>query len=160
MRKSLFTYFDDTLRNSPVDDYVRGLLMLREEGFEAAWTVQLPWEQDVLTTLAVAMREVDDMTLGTGVQPIQLRQPMALAQAALTLNLIGRGRFRLGIGLTHALICDGMWGSLGSARSGGSTSTWTACSPCWQVRRPTRPASSIQRGVRSEFQVRARHQSM
>jgi hypothetical protein len=53
MRMSLFTFFDDTVRTSPVDDYVRGLRLLRDEGFEAVWTVQLPWEQDVLTTLAV-----------------------------------------------------------------------------------------------------------
>ena len=35
---------------------------------------------------------------------------VACPSRALTLNLIGGGRFRLGIGLTHALICDGMWG--------------------------------------------------
>jgi 5,10-methylenetetrahydromethanopterin reductase len=110
MRTSLFTYFEDTFRTSAVDDYVDGLRAARDEGFDAAWTVQLPWEQDVLTTLAVALREVPGMTLGTGVQPIQARQPMALAQAALTLNAIGEGRFRLGIGLTHEVICDGMWG--------------------------------------------------
>jgi 5,10-methylenetetrahydromethanopterin reductase len=110
MRTSLFTFLGDSVRASAIDDYVHDLRSLRDEGFDSAWTVQLPWEHDALTTLAVALREVDGMTLGTGVQPIQIRQPMALAQAALTLNLIGAGRFRLGIGLTHALICDGMWG--------------------------------------------------
>jgi alkanesulfonate monooxygenase SsuD/methylene tetrahydromethanopterin reductase-like flavin-dependent oxidoreductase (luciferase family) len=72
--------------------------------------VQLPWEHDVLTTLAVAAREVEDIGLATGVQPIQGRHPMVLAQAALTLNLIASGRFTLGIGLTHQIISDGMWG--------------------------------------------------
>ena len=110
MRTRLFTYFHDSLRASPVDHYVNDLRAARDEGFSYAWTVQLPWDPDALVTLGVALREVDGITLGTGVQPIQLRQPMSLAQAALTLNLIGGGRFRLGIGLTHALICDGMWG--------------------------------------------------
>lgn len=110
MRTSLFTYFHDSLRASPVDDYVRDLRAARDDGFSHAWTVQLPWDPDALVTLGIALREVEGMTLGTGVQPIQLRQPMSLAQAALTLNLIGGGRFRLGIGLTHALVCEGMWG--------------------------------------------------
>ncbi|OLL75262.1 hypothetical protein Ae168Ps1_3662c [Pseudonocardia sp. Ae168_Ps1] len=110
MRTSLFTYFHDSPGPSPVDDYVRDLRAARDEGFGHAWTVQLPWDPDALVTLGIALREIDGMTLGTGVQPIQLRQPMALAQSALTLNLVGGGRFRLGIGLTHALICDGMWG--------------------------------------------------
>src|SRR5215218_4861453 len=35
---------------------------------------------------------------------------MVLAQAALTLNLIAGGRFTLGIGLTHEIISNGMWG--------------------------------------------------
>lgn len=110
MRTSLITFFHDSLRASPVDDYVHDLRAARDEGFSHAWTVQLPWDPDALVTLGIALREVDGMTLGTAVQPIQLRQPMSLAQAALTLNLIGGGRFRLGIGLSHALICDGMWG--------------------------------------------------
>jgi F420-dependent oxidoreductase-like protein len=58
----------------------------------------------------VAAREVEDIGLATGVQPIQGRHPMVLAQAALTLNLIASGRFTLGIGLTHQIISDGMWG--------------------------------------------------
>lgn len=110
MRISLFTFLGDSRGASPVDAYVRDLRAARDQGFDTVWTVQLPWEHDVLTTLAVALREVDGITVGTGVQPIQMRHPMALAQAALTLNLIANGRFVLGIGLTHQIICDGMWG--------------------------------------------------
>lgn len=110
MRISLFTYLADSPGTSPVDDYVRDLRAARDQGFDAAWTAQLPWEHDVLTTLAVALREVPDIVVGAGVQPIQMRHPMATAQAALTLNLISGGRFRLGIGLTHAIVSDGMWG--------------------------------------------------
>lgn len=110
MRISLFTYLADSPGTSPVDDYVRDLRAARDQGFDAAWTAQLPWEHDVLTTLAVALREVPDIVVGAGVQPIQMRHPMATAQVALTLNLISGGRFRLGIGLTHAIVSDGMWG--------------------------------------------------
>jgi Coenzyme F420-dependent N5,N10-methylene tetrahydromethanopterin reductase and related flavin-dependent oxidoreductases len=101
MRTSLFTYLGDSPGPSPVDAYVRDLRAARDEGFDMTWTVQLLWEHDVLCTLAVAVREVDGIRVGTGVQPIQMRNPIALAQAALTLNLISSGRFTLGIGLTR-----------------------------------------------------------
>lgn len=111
MRTSLFTYLGDSQGGgSPVDAYVRDLRAAHAQGFDFAWTVQLPWEHDVLVTLAVALREVDGIRVGTGVQPIQMRHPWALAQAALTLSSLSAGRFTLGIGLTHAVICDGMWG--------------------------------------------------
>jgi F420-dependent oxidoreductase-like protein len=74
------------------------------------WTPQLPWEQDLVVTLAVALREVEGIEVGTGVLPIQSRVPMVLAQQALTLNLLSGGRLKLGIGLTHTMVCDGMWG--------------------------------------------------
>jgi F420-dependent oxidoreductase-like protein len=35
---------------------------------------------------------------------------MVMAQQALTLSLMSGGRFKLGIGLTHELVSDGMWG--------------------------------------------------
>lgn len=41
---------------------------MRDLGFDRVWTVQLPWEHDALTTLAVGLREVDGLTIGTGVQ--------------------------------------------------------------------------------------------
>lgn len=78
MRISLFTYLGDSQGPSPVDAYGRDLRAVRDLGFERVWTVQLPWEHDALTTLAVGLREVDGLTIGTGVQPIQMRHPMAL----------------------------------------------------------------------------------
>jgi F420-dependent oxidoreductase-like protein len=111
MRTSLLTYLGDSRGgDSPVDAYVRDLRAARDQGFDFAWTVQLPWEHDALITLAVALREVDGIRAGTGVQPIQTRHPMALAQAALTLSALSAGRFTLGIGLSHAAVSEGMWG--------------------------------------------------
>ena len=111
MRTSLFTYLGDSRGgDSPVDAYVRDLRAARDQGFGFAWTVQLPWEPDALTTLAVALWEVDGIRVGTGVQPVQLRHPVALAQTAMTLNALSGGRFTLGIGLTHAMVSEGMLG--------------------------------------------------
>jgi F420-dependent oxidoreductase-like protein len=71
---------------------------------------QMPYEPDLLTVLAVALREVDGIEVGTGVVPIQNLHPMLMAQRALTVNLIAGGRFILGLGMTHAAVTEGMWG--------------------------------------------------
>ena len=93
-----------------VDVFVGQLAALRDEGFERAWVTQMPYEADAMTVLGAALREVDTITVATGVVPIQIQHPMLLAQRALTLSLISGGRFTLGIGLSHQIVAEGMWG--------------------------------------------------
>jgi len=95
---------------SPVDDYIEQLRRARDDGFAMVWTPQLWREPDLLTLLALALHEVDGITVGTGVIPIQFRHPAVLAQQALTVNLISGGRLKLGIGMTHPMISEGMYG--------------------------------------------------
>ena len=71
---------------------------------------QLPYEPDLLTVLAVALREVDTIEVASGVVPIQNQHPMQMAQRALTVSLASGGRFILGLGMTHAAVTEGMWG--------------------------------------------------
>ena len=95
---------------SLVDDFVMELAQVRDQGFRRAWVTQMPWQADVLTVLAVAMREVDTIEMATGVLPIQNQHPMLLAQRALTLSSISGGRFILGLGMTHRMVTEAMWG--------------------------------------------------
>lgn len=110
MQASIFGFLGDGAGRSVVDAYVETLSRMRDEGFARMWTAQLPHEPDLLTTLAVAFREVDGIEVGTGVLPIQLQHPMALAQRALTVNLIAGGRLTLGLGMSHRPVTEGMWG--------------------------------------------------
>lgn len=110
MQVSIFSSLGDTGGRNAVDATVDNLARLRDEGFGRVWLTQLPHEPDLLTVLAVALREVDGIEAGTGVLPIQNQHPMLLAQRALTLNLISDGRFTLGLGMTHAAVTEGMWG--------------------------------------------------
>lgn len=95
---------------SPVDATVKTLATLRDEGFRRVWMAQLPYDPDLTTILAVALREVDRIEVGSGVIPIQIQHPTQLAQRVLTLNAISGGRFTLGIGMSHRLVTEGMWG--------------------------------------------------
>ncbi len=95
---------------SPVDTCIRDLAQARDEGFSRLWMTQMPYDADLLTVLAAALRDVPDIHVASGVVPIQNQHPMLLAQRALTLNSIAAGRFTLGIGVTHRTVTEGMWG--------------------------------------------------
>lgn len=107
MRISLVTGLNN---RSPLESSVRELNRAREEGFARVWFTQMPSDVDLLTVLAAAVREVPDVEVASGVIPIQNQHPMLMAQRALTLNLLAGGRFTLGVGVTHRVVTEGMWG--------------------------------------------------
>ena len=110
MQISVFGFLGDGAGRSPVDAYVEELARSRDEGFARVWTAQLPYEPDLLVTLAVALRDVPGINVGTGVLPIQVEHPMAMAQRALTVSLISGGRLTLGLGLSHRAVTERVWG--------------------------------------------------
>ena len=110
MQISMFGQLSGADGDDPIEATVQNLATLREEGFRRLWMSQLPYEPDLLTVLAVALREVDDIEVATGVVPIQNQHPMQMAQRALTVSLVSRGRFILGLGMTHQAVTEGMWG--------------------------------------------------
>jgi F420-dependent oxidoreductase-like protein len=93
----------------PIDDVVEQVRQLRDLGFDAAWSSQI-FGADALTLLAVVGREVPDITLGTAVVPTYPRHPMMLAAQALTVQAAIGGRLALGIGLSHQMVIEGMFG--------------------------------------------------
>ena len=107
MRMSLITNLNN---KTPIESCIRDLTDAREAGFSRLWLTQMPFDVDLLTVLAAALREVPDIEVASGVVPIQNQHPTLLAQRALTLNIIGDGRFTLGIGVTHRAVTEGMWG--------------------------------------------------
>ncbi|MDT5360398.1 MAG: 5,10-methylenetetrahydromethanopterin reductase [Mycobacterium sp.] len=110
MQVSMFGQLSGAGTDSPIDACVQNLAQLRDEGFRRVWISQLPYEPDLLTVLAVALREVDTIEVGSGVVPIQNQHPMQMAQRALTVSLASGGRFLLGLGMTHQAVTEGMWG--------------------------------------------------
>jgi 5,10-methylenetetrahydromethanopterin reductase len=60
--------------------------------------------------LAIAGRQVPGIELGTAVVPTYPRHPMMLAQQALTTQAACGGRLTLGIGLSHKVVVENLWG--------------------------------------------------
>jgi 5,10-methylenetetrahydromethanopterin reductase len=92
-----FTYLSDQLRR------------VADDGFASAWIDNI-FGLDALTSLAVVGSRVPGIELGTAVVPTYPRHPGALAQQALTVAAATGGRLTLGIGLSHKVVIDDMYG--------------------------------------------------
>ncbi len=80
-----------------------------DEGYASAWMSNI-FGLEALTTLAVAGSQVPGIDLGTAVVPTYPRHPAVLAQQALTASLAVGGRLILGIGLSHQIVIQDMYG--------------------------------------------------
>jgi F420-dependent oxidoreductase-like protein len=80
-----------------------------DDGFASAWLTNI-FGLDAITALAVAGSQAPGIELGTAVVPTYPRHPAALAQQALTAALAVGGRLTLGIGLSHQMVIDDMYG--------------------------------------------------
>jgi F420-dependent oxidoreductase-like protein len=80
-----------------------------DDGFGSVWISNI-FGLDALTALAVAGRDVPGIELGTAVVPTYPRHPAALAQQALTVAAATGGRLTLGIGLSHKIVIEDMYG--------------------------------------------------
>jgi F420-dependent oxidoreductase-like protein len=81
-----------------------------DDGFASVWMPDI-FGLDALTSLAVAGSQVPGIELGTAVVSTYPRHPAVLAQQALTTALaVGPGRLTLGIGLSHKIVIEDMYG--------------------------------------------------
>ncbi len=79
------------------------------DGFDSFWVPQI-FGVDALSALTLIGATVPRIELGTAVVPTYPRHPMALAGQALTVSAASGGRLTLGVGLSHQVVVEGMWG--------------------------------------------------
>src|SRR5438105_7133824 len=92
-----------------IDDVVADARAAEADGF-ASYALPQIFALDAMGVLAVVGREVPRISLATGVVPTYSRHPLTMAQQALTVQDASGGRFVLGIGLSHQLVIEGMFG--------------------------------------------------
>ena len=78
-------------------------------GFDSLWLPNV-FGFDAVGACSIIGWETNHIELGTAVTPTYPRHPGALAQQALTTQAACGGRFALGIGLSHQLVIEGMYG--------------------------------------------------
>jgi F420-dependent oxidoreductase-like protein len=79
-------------------------------GYESVWLSQLPDARDASLVVAAYAAATERVKFGTGVLPIYTRHPTAMVQMAATLDEMSGGRFILGLGVSHKVTVESMWG--------------------------------------------------
>lgn len=92
-----------------VDEVVERAAELAATGVATLWVNQI-FGLDALTVLAAVGRAVPDVGLGTAVVPVQPRHPVVLAAQALTVQSAVGDRLTLGVGLSHQLVIENVFG--------------------------------------------------
>ncbi|HUE67626.1 MAG TPA: LLM class flavin-dependent oxidoreductase [Candidatus Acidoferrum sp.] len=93
-----------------LEESVNRARLVEKYGYESLWTTQLPTARDATLVLAAYASATQRVKLGTGVLPIYTRHPTAMVQMAATLDELSGGRFILGLGVSHRVTVEGMWG--------------------------------------------------
>ncbi len=95
--------------NFTVAEMVQQIVDEEHAGFECAWFGQI-FGADSLTVIAMAVQRTSRIQIGTAVIPTYTRHPWAMAQQAMTVQAATNNRFTLGIGPSHQVVVEHMWG--------------------------------------------------
>jgi 5,10-methylenetetrahydromethanopterin reductase len=101
--------FGGDTANRTIDDVVADAKGVEADGF-ASYALPQIFALDAMGVLAIVGREVPRIELATGVVPTYPRHPLTMAQQALTVQQASGNRFVLGIGLSHQMVIEGMFG--------------------------------------------------
>ena len=92
-----------------IDALVAQARSAEAKGFATLWMANI-FGLDAIGALGIVGRETQRIEVGTAVVPTYPRHPTAMAQQALTTQAASRGRFVLGIGLSHQLVIENLLG--------------------------------------------------
>lgn len=92
-----------------IDGLIAEAQRAEREGFASGWFANI-FGVDAIMAAALCGRATTRLELGTAVVPTFPRHPVAMAQQALTAQAACGGRFALGIGLSHQIVIEMMFG--------------------------------------------------
>ena len=101
--------FGGAVNDGTLEDVVAEAAATERDGFAAYWAPHI-FGHDTMTALAIVGMTVPRIELGTSVVPTFPRHPHAIAQQAHTVAAASGGRFTLGIGLSHKIVIENMFG--------------------------------------------------
>ena len=92
-----------------LDEIIQRAQRIEAAGLSTGWMAHI-FAYDAMSLLALVGRETKRIELGTAVVPTYPRHPVVMAQQALTTQAASKGRFTLGIGLSHQVVIEKMYG--------------------------------------------------
>ena len=95
--------------DGPIADTVEQIVREEADGFDNVWFGQV-FGVDAMTVIALAGARTSRIQFGTGVVPTYPRHPFVMAQQAMTVQAATNNRFTLGIGPSHQVVIENMWG--------------------------------------------------
>ncbi|MCC5953424.1 MAG: LLM class F420-dependent oxidoreductase [Acidimicrobiia bacterium] len=94
---------------TPPAGFVEHTVEAERLGYDSVWTAEA-WGSDALTPLGHLAAVTSTIGLGTSVVQLSARTPTATAMAAITLDHLSGGRFRLGLGVSGPQVVEGWYG--------------------------------------------------
>ncbi len=94
---------------TPLEEILAFAQRVESMGFSTLWMAQI-FGLDAIATLGLLGRETHRIELGTAVVPTYPRHPLVMAQEARTAAVFSGGRFSLGIGLSHKIVIEDVFG--------------------------------------------------
>jgi F420-dependent oxidoreductase-like protein len=92
-----------------LDEIIARAQRIEAAGLSTGWMANI-FAYDAISLLGLVGRETKRIELGTAVVPTYPRHPVVMAQQALTTQAASKGRFTLGIGLSHQVVIEKMFG--------------------------------------------------
>ena len=107
-RMSRLAAFNPAVRT--LDESIARAKAAERLGYESIWLSQLPDARDASLVVADYAAATERVKFGMGVLPVYTRHPTAMVQMAATLAEMTGGRFILGLGVSHKVTVESMWG--------------------------------------------------
>ena len=95
--------------NHSVEASLAQAQQIKDAGYASAWATQI-FDNDALTLVGILSSHIEDLRFGTAVIPVYPRHPQVMAQQALTIQSASHNRLTLGIGLSHQIVVESLWG--------------------------------------------------
>ena len=109
MRVGLLDGAQRDRRPATLDELLARARLAESLGLRSVWFSNI-FGHDAMTVAALAARVTDRIEVGTAITPTYPRHPYAMAQQAASTAAAARGRFTLGVGPSHRVVVEEMWG--------------------------------------------------
>ncbi|MGH3753410.1 MAG: LLM class F420-dependent oxidoreductase [Pseudonocardiaceae bacterium] len=93
----------------PIDELCTAVERADRIGIDSVWSLE-EYGPDAVTVLGYLAARTERIKLGTGIMQIPARTPAMTAMTALSLDVLSRGRFQLGLGLSVPWLVEGWHG--------------------------------------------------
>jgi F420-dependent oxidoreductase-like protein len=91
------------------EEQIELAVLADQGGLDSVWVAEA-WGADAVSMSGYLAAKTERIALGTALMQIPARPPTATAMAAMTIDVLSGGRFRLGLGVSGPQVSEGWYG--------------------------------------------------